>query len=285
MSINKKKKDDKKSSDNNNDEPVAPVVEDPGKELTYKQKQKEREKLETELMEDPDGWDEVELEAMARKAAQGRYLALQNSSYMGEISRRIILGQDTRAIAAWLITTAPHEFPDVQVSSLVIQLNNFKKELLEEVYENGADKMKDGKIPDISPIDMEVIRFKDRAMVVQGMMERAVLFQEARLIKAMSLETALNAQGEQVISDQVAAELDRYWSFLERLGRYKKMIGREDDGDSAVRELTHNFQQMQKIYDLMPARSKEEFREQIESLARQRAVQEREMKKSEEGSQ
>jgi len=111
------------------------------------------------------------------------------------------------------------------------------------------------------------------------MMERALLLQEARLIKAMSIEAAMNAEGDHVLSDQVSAELDRYMRYMERLGAYKRMIGKEDDGDSAVRELTHNFKQMSKVYDLMPAKNKDEFREQIESLARQRATQEKEAKK------
>jgi len=275
MSINKKKKDESSLS-------VANI--DITKTKTVKEKQSARNKLEDSLIKDPDAWDDVKLENMARKAAEDRYLSLQNSSYMGEVSRRILLGQDTRAIAAWLIITAPHEFPDVQMVNIVLQLDRFKKDFLNEVFKNGSIQLKEGKIPDISPIDMEVMRFKDRAIVVQGMMERAVLFQEARLIKAMSLESAMANDGKHVLSDQVSEELDRYMRYMERLGVYKKMIGKEDDGDSAVRELTHNFQQMNKVYELMPEKNKKEFREQIESLARTKAVQEREMKKTEDDS-
>lgn len=254
----------------------------PLNELKDGAKASARKQIENDLVNaEEELWDEAELEIVARKAAKDRYLALQNSSYMGEIAKRIISGMKSMDIAIWVMTQAPHEF-HIETSTLVMQIDSFKKVLMKEIFNNGQENLGIQKNIDVNPIDMEVIRFKDRAIVVQAMMERAVLFQEARLIKAMSIEDKLNSAsgGEPVMTEQVSQEYDRYMRALERLGAYKKLIGREDDGDSAVRELTHNFKQMQKVYDLMPATSKEKFREQIEALARQRMIEEKNAKAS-----
>lgn len=252
----------------------------PLEELNGNEKAVVRKKLENDLVEaEAEEWDEAALEIAARKAAKDRYLALQNSSHMGDIARRIIAGMKSADIALWLLNQSPHEFHSIETSTLVMQIDSFRKVLMKEIYDNGQEHLGLPKQMDVNPIDMEVIRFKDRAIIVQAMMERAVLLQETRLIKAMSIENRLNENSkEPVMTEQVSQEYDRYMRALERLGAYKKMIGREDDGDSAVRELTHNFKQMQKVFDLMPATSKEEFRKQIESLSRKRMMEEKAMK-------
>ncbi len=256
-------------------EPVVLNADDVEK-FDSKKRENAKIKLENELQrEESQFWEDEELEKVARKAANDRYLALQSSSCMGEIARRILMGQPPREIAQTVIITYAQDFETILPASLALQIENFKRDLMAEIFKRGQEHMQVGKVPDINPIDMEVIRFKDRAMVVQAMMERAVLFQEARLIKAMSIERAINTKGdEDILSPVVDEAYDRYMNALSRLGNYKKLIGKEDDGDSAVRELTHNFKQMSKVYALMPADSKEKFREQIEQLSRQKAAEE-----------
>lgn len=260
-------------------EEKSPVQQLSAEELSEHKRTALRKKLENDLTKDDQVWEDEELEIVARKAAKGRYMALQNSSLMGDIARRVVLGQKPSEIAVWCMTQAPHEFESMHVGTLALQVENFKRDFMKQIYAEGKDQLAPGKIVDVNPIDMEVIRFKDRAMIVQAMMERAVLLQEARVIKAMSIESAMSAGG-QVLSPQVSEEMDRYMRFLERLGAYKQIIGKGDDGDSAVRELTHNFKQMDKIYQLMPAQNKEKFREQIEILARKKKVEERQEKEA-----
>jgi len=228
-----------------------------------------KDSIEKDLVKEME-WEQLELEELARKMAKDKFLLIQQSSYMGEICRRIMAGQDIKDLAMYLMSVAEHEFAGKTASWLAETLERFKTELYKEVYRLGENE-KVATLP-VNRIDYEVMNMRHKPLIVSAMWERLIHLQESRVVRALSEEDKMSQKsGERVTSEIVQVEMDRYARYLDKLGTYKKTIGMEDN-ESALQEFTHNFTQMGKVYELMAPTDRVKFREHLEKLARNKAM-------------